>query len=129
MRILIAICAVILPLSPVFADALEFRVKGGETVGLAGADATVTLTDVVDQRCPSYADCYWEGMIRVELTVTQGAASEVIVLCNLCDGATREVEVAGQVVTLARLEPGQDVLDPLSRLVVLEDYTVVLAVQ
>jgi hypothetical protein len=128
MRILIAICAAILSLSPVFADALEFRVKGGETVGLAGADATVALTGVVDQRCPADVDCYWEGMIRVELTVTHGAASEVIVLCNLCDGATREAKVAGQTVTLARLEPGRDVLDPLSRLIVLADYTVVLRI-
>jgi hypothetical protein len=113
----------------VLAALAEFRVKGGETVTLVGTAATVALTDVVDQRCASTADCYWEGMIRVELTVTERAASEVIVLCNLCDGATREAVVAGRRVTLVGLEPGRDVLDPFSRLVVLWDYTVVLAVE
>jgi hypothetical protein len=128
MRCLCAALALMLSLTMAMAEEVELRVKGGDVVVLPGTAARIALTDVVDQRCPSDVDCYWEGLIRVELTVTEGAASEVIVLCNMCDEATREGHVAGRIVTLMRLEPGRDVLDPLSRLVVLEDYTVVLAV-
>jgi hypothetical protein len=127
MRMLMMVLVLLLP-GAAMAGAEELRVDAVRAVALPGTDATVMLSDVQDQRCPSDVDCYWEGMIRVEVTVTDGAASQVIVLCNLCDGATREAVVAGRRVTLMRLEPGRDVLDPLSRLIVLEDYTIVLAV-
>jgi hypothetical protein len=128
MRFWLAAVVMALSQAPALAGAGELRVGGGQVVALPGSDAMIALTDVVDQRCPSDANCYWEGLIRVELTVTTGDLSEVVVLCNMCDEATREGQVAGHSVTLMRLEPGRDVLDPLSRLVVLEDYTVVLAV-
>ena len=127
MRMVMTVLALLLP-GFAMAGTVELRVDARQAVTLPGTDATVMLTAVQDVRCPSDADCYWEGLIRVELTVTEGAASEVIVLCNLCDEATREAVVAGRQVTMMRLEPGRELLDKLSRLVVLEDYTVVLAV-
>lgn len=128
MRFWLAAAVVALSQGPALADVVELRVGGGQTAALPGSDAVLSLTDVIDQRCPAAVDCYWEGLIRVELTVTAAAASEVVVLCNACDEATREAQVAGRAVTLLRLEPGRDLLDPLSRPVVLGDYTVVLAV-
>jgi hypothetical protein len=129
MRVLLGAIVLIMLLRPAFAEGTELRVDGGAVVALPGTEATISLTDVQDVRCPSDVDCYWEGMIRVELTVTDGTSSGVIVLCNMCDGAVREAVAAGRRVTLVGLEPGRDVLDPLSRLIVLEDYTVVLAVE
>jgi hypothetical protein len=129
MRIVLAGVALILSLVSAMAAAGELRVKAGEVSNLPGTEATIALTAVVDQRCPSDVDCYWEGLIRVEVTVTDGATSQVIVLCNMCDEATREAVVAGLRVTLMRLEPGRDVLDRLSRLTVLADYAVVLLVE
>ncbi len=123
MRVLAGGLAVMMSAGWAVAD--DLRIGGGQTVALPGTQAMVTLTDVQDQRCPADVDCYWEGMMRVELTTADGA---LIVLCNLCEGAGREAMVAGRVVSLVGLEPGRDVLDPLGRLIGLNDYTVVLAV-
>jgi hypothetical protein len=127
MRYGLSVLALILSVQT--AAATEVTVPGGGSVAVPGTGLTVGLTAVTDQRCPSAADCYWEGLIRVELAVTDGdGAAEAVVLCNRCEGAVREARVAGHQVTLVRLEPGREVLDPLGREVVLGDYRVVLEV-
>lgn len=110
-------------------SATEVTVPGRGSAAVPGTGLTIGLTAVQDQRCPSDADCYWEGLIRVELSVADGGGvPETLVLCNMCDDASREGHAAGRLVTLVRLEPGRDVLDPLGRAVVLTDYRVVLEV-
>lgn len=125
MRVLASGLAVMIAAGAACADE-TVRIGGGQGLVLPGTDTMVTVTDVQDQRCPSGVDCYWEGMIRVELTTADGA---VTVLCNLCEGAGRSGHVAGRVVSLTGLEPGREVLDPLGRPIVLADYAVVLAVE
>lgn len=129
MRQLLCVFAMIASVSAACAASTEVIVPGGGSAVVPGTDLKISLTAVNDNRCPSYADCYWEGLIRVELGVARAdGAIETVVLCNLCDEATRGAQVAGYGITLIRLEPGREVLDPLSRNVVLEDYRVVLEV-
>jgi hypothetical protein len=127
MRKMMMVLVLLLPGS-VMAGGTELRVDAAHAVAVPGTDATVMLHAVQDVRCPSTVDCVWEGLIRVELAITDGRAREVIVLCNACDEAGRAAVVAGRRVTMMRLEPGRDVLDVLGRAAVLDDYTVVLAV-
>jgi hypothetical protein len=112
---------------PVHAGPL--RLPGGTPTPVSGTALSLTLTDVQDQRCPPEVDCYWEGMIRLTLTVTPtGGAVETVVLCNLCDGATREATVAGHILSLTGLDPTTADLAALGRAITLADYTAIVAV-
>ncbi len=111
------------------ADEITIDVPGDQTVQVLDTGLTVRFTGVTDQRCPSDVDCYWEGMIRVELSVARfGGASKPIILCNLCDDGTRDAVTGGQRFSLRGLAPPTEVLDAMGRLPVLADYTVTLAV-
>ncbi len=130
MRFAVMLGAGLLAAGMAQAEVTEISVTSHAATLLSGTDVQLRLSDVQDVRCPSTVDCYWEGLIRVELQVkAPGAPAQTVVLCNACDGATRTGTAAGQTFTLLRLEPGREVLDPLSRLVMLADYTVVLAVE
>lgn len=109
------------------ADTTEISVHGGNAVYLPDSELMVYFAAVEDQRCPSAADCVWEGLIRVELELAiPGDTPETIVLCNACDGATRSAIFGNYTLTMVRLEPGRDVLDPMGRTPLLADYTLVL---
>lgn len=113
--------------APVPADTL--RLRGGTPTPVSGTALSLTLTDVQDQRCPPEVDCYWEGMIRLTLTVAPtGGTVETVVLCNLCDGATREATVAGHILSLTGLDPTTADLAALGRAITLADYTAIVAV-
>jgi hypothetical protein len=101
---------------------------GGAEQPLTGTEMMVLVTRVDDQRCPAGVDCYWEGMIRVELTVLGPDESQQdITLCNLCDDATRSATVDGIEFTLIGLFPSQDDLAKLGRAPVLSDYRLTLS--
>ncbi len=125
MRLILAMLALL----PAVAYATEIAVAANTPTPVPGTDIILTLTDVMDQRCPSTADCYWEGMIRVELAVTKGThAPQTIVLCNRCDDASRDTIMYGQTIELRRLAPGRDVLDPMGRNPMLSDYIITVDV-
>ena len=117
-----ALLCLILLTVPSAADPL--RLPGGTSVALPGTDLTVSLTDVTDARCPRDVDCIWEGTIRLELTV-RGADTppQTLVICNICEGATRSAAVVGLTLTLAGLEPSTADLAALNRPARLADYT------
>lgn len=110
-------------------DALpEVTLRGGLATTLADTGATLLLSDITDQRCPSNVECFWEGLIRAEITVTPptGAAMD-IVLCNLCEDGSRSATVAGLDLTLVALSPTKDDVGALGRDPVLADYTLTVA--
>jgi hypothetical protein len=105
------------------------RLPGGTPVVLPGTDAELTLTKVADSRCPSDVECVWEGMVRADVRVAQGAGAPVTMfLCNACSDADRSITVAGRELALVRLEPTMALLAKLSRNVTLTDYTLVLEI-
>ncbi len=122
----------ILGLTPALAEtapAIDLVIEAGSEVPLPGSDSTIRLTGVQDSRCPSAVDCYWEGLIKITLTLTDASGTlHDIVLCNMCDDARGDAVALGQRIALVRLEPGRDVLDHLDRPVTLSDYTVALTV-
>jgi hypothetical protein len=125
MRLILALLALL----PTMTHATELEVAANTPTPVPGTDIILTLTDVTDQRCPSTADCFWEGMIRVEIAVTKGTdAPQTLVLCNRCDDAVRDAVVYDTKVELRRLAPGRDVLDPMGRNPMLSDYTVTVDV-
>ena len=74
----------------------QIALPGGASVAIPDTALTLVLTNVTDQRCPAGVDCFWEGMMRVEITVTTGIrAATTFTLCNLCDGATRSTSISG----------------------------------
>ncbi len=102
-----------------------FRLPGGTPTDIGGA--ILTLTEVQDQRCPPDVDCYWEGLIRLTLTLAAADGPvETIILCNLCEGATREATVAGLTLSMTGLEPSTADLAVLRRPTKLTDYTAVV---
>lgn len=104
----------------------EFTVQGGAAATVPDTAVTVHLTQVEDQRCPAGADCYWAGMIRVELTVTTPTSREEITLCNQCDGARDLATAAGMTFGLIGLAPTTEELAALGRPAQLSDYTLTL---
>jgi hypothetical protein len=121
--------AVLLCLStPVMAEQV-IDLPGGVPTPIPGTELTVVLSAITDGRCPADATCVWEGMIKAEITVLTGTrAPTTLILCNACDEAGIPQTVAGLTFTRGTLNPGRDVLDPLSRLIVLEDYTLQVTV-
>jgi hypothetical protein len=107
----------------------QVSAPGGRAVTVPGTDLTLTVVDVLDQRCPPDIECYWSGPIRVELDVARGATDpQRIVLCNLCDGAT-DIGHTGRFTFLFRdLMPSKGDVVALGRAPQLADYTVVLVV-
>ena len=117
---------------PSIADSSEalplVEVTSTDPAALGDSGLTVVLIDITDQRCPAGVECYWEGMIRVELRVeTPGAPAQTVVLCNLCDDATRDAKVGEVTLTLMGLAPTTEALAGLGRAATLSDYTVSLA--
>jgi hypothetical protein len=114
------------------APAETLRLTGGTPTPVPGTELRVTLTEVQDQRCPPDVDCYWEGMIRISLMVYydlhRAPAAFPIFLCNLCDGATRQMTTEGFTFALEGLEPSTADLAALGRPVELADYTVLVTV-
>lgn len=100
----------------------QLTLPGGAPVAVPDTDITLTLTEVEDQRCPAEVDCFWEGMIRVHLTVSTPVAKQEILLCNLCDNATDLAAAAGVRFGLIGLDPSTGDLAKLGRAPVLGDY-------
>lgn len=112
------------------AQGADMSLAGGQAVYLPQSETMVRFAAVQDMRCPSAANCIWEGLIRVELELAvPGDPPETLVLCNMCEDATRSAAYGGYTLTLHGLEPGRAVLDPLSRLITLQDYTLILGVE
>lgn len=107
----------------------QIVLKGGEGQVVSDSGVTLLLTRI-DERCPAGVDCYWEGMIRAEITVMppKGELTE-IVLCNLCDDGERSATVAGLILTLMELAPSTAELAKLGRAPLLTDYALTLAWQ
>ena len=118
---------------PAAAEPLTLSVTGGEMVtlpaggvlGLEGSGFTLDMVAVIDQRCPSTADCYWEGMIRAEFVVN---GTDRLILCNLCDDGSRDGAVPGYGLSLVRMLPDTAQIEALGRAAVVADYTVILTV-
>jgi hypothetical protein len=102
----------------------QMMLKGGEAQLVLGTDIMVLVTQVDDARCPPDVDCYWEGMIRVELTVSTPTSKQDIVLCNQCDDGTLIAEAAGRRFGLVGLAPSTEELAKLGRAPKLGDYLV-----
>lgn len=108
----------------------QIVLKGGEGQVVSDSGVTLLLTKIDDQRCPAGVDCYWEGMIRAEITVMppKGELTQ-IVLCNLCDDGERSATVAGLTLTLMSLAPSMEELAKLDREPFLTDYALTVAWQ
>jgi hypothetical protein len=102
----------------------EITLTGGEAQGVPDTDITLVVTKVDDARCPPDVDCYWEGMIRVELTVLTPTSKQEIVLCNQCDDGAYTAEAAGRRFGLIGLAPSTAELAKLGRAPELGDYLV-----
>jgi hypothetical protein len=101
----------------------EITLKGGEGQFVPDTGVTLLLTGITDQRCPPDVDCYWEGMIRAEITVmTQEQEATEVVLCNLCDDGAGLVTVVGLTIGLVGLSPSTEELAKLGRAPLLTDY-------
>jgi hypothetical protein len=101
----------------------EITLKGGEGQVIPGTGVTLLLTKVDDARCPPDVECYWEGMVRVEITVlTATAELEQIVLCNMCDDATGLATAAGLTIGYIGLSPSTEELAKLGRAPLVTDY-------
>jgi hypothetical protein len=87
------------------------------------------LTGITDQHCPPDVDCFWEGLIRAEIRVTDGAATQQIALCNQCEDATRSTSVAGLTLKLVSLAPSTEELADLGRDPTLADYALTVSHQ
>jgi hypothetical protein len=106
----------------------RITLKGGEGQSIAETGQILLLTKITDQRCPVGVDCYWEGLIRAEITVMplKGPLQQII-LCNLCDDGDRTATVEGLELTLIGLAPSQEDLAKLGRPAVQTDYALTLA--
>ena len=127
MRTLIAV----LCLLPFAAQASEepLQITANAPMAVAGTGLTLRLIALTDQRCPADAECYWEGMVRAEILVTNGDRIPVIItLCNLCDGARGDAIVDGHTITLGKLSPSMEELANLGRLAQLADYRLAISV-
>lgn len=101
----------------------ELTLIGGEGQVIPDTGVTLLLTRVDDQRCPADVDCFWEGMIRAEITVmTAKPELTQIVLCNQCEDGEGLVTVAGLTIGLVGLAPSTEELAKLGRAPVLTDY-------
>ena len=101
----------------------EMTLKAGEAQVIPDTGVTLLLTGITDQRCPPDVDCFWEGMIRAEITVTTAKPGVTqIVLCNLCDDGSSLVTVEGLTLGLVSLAPSTEELAKLGRAPVLADY-------
>jgi hypothetical protein len=119
---LVGLASAAFPLTPQLYP--QMTLKGGEAQLVLGTDITLLVTQVDDARCPPDVDCYWEGMIRVELTVSTPTSQEEIVLCNQCDDGGYTAEAAGRRFGLVALAPSTEELAKLGRAPVLGDYLV-----
>jgi hypothetical protein len=126
MRLILA--ALALTMSPALAQTPPLALFGTTPTTVPGADVTLQLTGITDARCPADVTCVWEGMIRVELTVTAGMnAPEPVILCNACQGAGPDAVVTGGYkLHLRQVFPSTADLALLWRDPVLADYTVTL---
>lgn len=108
----------------------QIVLRGGEGQAVADSGVVLLLTKVDDQRCPAGVDCYWEGMIRAEITVMppKGELAQ-IVLCNLCEYGERSATVAGLTLTLMGLAPSTEELAKHARPPILTDYALTVAYQ
>jgi hypothetical protein len=101
----------------------EVTLKGGEGTPIPDTGLILLLTKIDDQRCPPQVDCYWEGMIRAEITVLGPKPPlQQIVLCNQCEDATGLATVAGLTIGLVSLSPSKEELAKLGREPLLTDY-------
>lgn len=118
---LIGLATAAQPLTPMLYP--EITLRGGAAQAIPDTGVILLLTGITDQRCPAGVDCFWEGMIRAEITVTTGAQDITrIVLCNLCDDGTSVVTVQGLAIGLIGLAPSTEELAKLGRAPVLADY-------
>ena len=136
-RIVLALAVWGLMAPSIMAEEVVLAVSGDETVilpaggvlGLEGPGLSLQLVEIVDNRCPSAADCYWEGLIRAVFRVNNDAhGAQVLVLCNLCDDGSRDGAVPGYVLSLVRMFPDTAQIEALGRAAVVADYTVVFTV-
>ncbi len=102
----------------------EITLRGGEAQAVPETGVTLQVTRVDDARCPAEVDCFWEGMIRVELTVSTVTSKQAVVLCNLCDDGTDLASAAGLTFGLVGLAPSTEELAKLGRVPELADYAV-----
>ena len=127
MRLALAILALIglasaaQPLTPKLHP--EITLKGGEGQVVPDTGVILLLTGITDQRCPPEVDCFWEGMIRAEITVmAETQELTQIILCNQCDDGQGLVTVAGLTIGLVGLAPSTAELAKHGRPPLLTDY-------
>jgi hypothetical protein len=131
MRLLIAALALALALTlsltQAFAEGSVQRLRGGETTAIPGTDYMIEITSVQHRRCFVGEDCSVD-LYRVELTVTRGDGSWVIVLYSGVAHAFGKAPFGGREITLKAVEP-EPYLERLSRNPFVRDYWVVLGVE
>lgn len=118
---LIGLASAAWPLTPQLFPELVLR--GGEGQVIPDTGVKLLLTRIDDQRCPPDVDCYWEGMIRAEITVMRDTAeAEHIVLCNQCSDGSGLATAAGLTIGLVGLSPSTAELAMLDHPPMLADY-------
>lgn len=128
MRILVSALTLLLTAlpAPLLAEAAPERIlqlPGDVPVLDLTSGWTFELEKVTDQRCPADVDCYWEGLILLEIRVTApGSAPQQVLLCNLCEEADRTAALGGVVLRLSALTPSTEKLALRKRGPILADY-------
>jgi hypothetical protein len=118
---LIGLASAAQPLTPKLYP--EVTLRAGEEQAIPDTGVTLLLTGITDQRCPPDVDCYWEGMIRAEITVLGPRDDQQqIVLCNLCEDGTGLATAAGLTIGLVSLAPSTEELAKYARPPILSDY-------
>lgn len=129
MRLLPSLLALFLVAQPAMAEVSittgrPVPLQGGTPVFDKDSGVRLALIDVTDQRCPAEVDCYWEGMIRLEISVQPASGTaETVILCNICDDGDRSAAAAGLRLYFDTLAPSTADLARMARTPILSDYT------
>ena len=84
----------------------DFRIDVGESVGVAGADLTVTYGAVLtDSRCPIGVQCIWAGNATISVALAKPGSPPATVGLNTTEGPT-SAPYSGYTVALVQLSRG-----------------------
>lgn len=107
------------PISDKFGETITLKI--GESVEVNGADLIIGFDKVVDDsRCPTGAECFWEGQAEVNLLLNK--TKEVLVIMRAGQEDLAKDTLDNIVVTLLDVRPYPDVKGELP--IPTEEYSI-----
>ena len=107
------------PISDKFGEIITLKI--GESVEVNGADLTLDFDKIVDDsRCPTGAECFWEGQAEVNLMLNK--TKEVLVIMRAGKDNLAKDTIDNIIVTLLDVRPYPDVKEELP--ISAEDYSI-----